>query len=420
MTKIQISYPDIDPMLQRLLAMMAAVIESQGKLRGQADVLSSGGWIGRGSEAFYEEFYNYVLPALGKLEAALEVTIITLRKAVENLRAAEEDGARLFSGDANNTPSQRDLLLARLDEALKNRKLSFKDLLSLANNGYGAGIGNLLEKLPGKWGQGFKLGGLVFQLIESGIDAQNLGQLMEQLAEGGVQIGTELTIEAGLDALLAGAGTALMIGNSLTQFAGKVSSGYASLLNDITPDPALADAIRHFDVTLENVDLGSVTGSFSAVVVDVLQMGYEGGQPKFSDPFTSALSIISPVLAGAIRRPDLAQELSHNTLTFVGSVVDFGVSIPMLPYAAADLNANTLRVTTHTVGQFFNLPPELNTQLSNTAGNITQFLGDSVAMGLVGRDPRQHIAEFNRITGLNIPPTIDMSTWLGNFIPSIK
>ena len=80
MTKIQARYDDFNPMIQRFLAMLAAVVEKQGKLRHQADVLSGGGWIGPGSERFYEEFYGYDLPALGKLEVALEETIKGLRK----------------------------------------------------------------------------------------------------------------------------------------------------------------------------------------------------------------------------------------------------------------------------------------------------------------------------------------------------
>ena len=417
MTKIQARYDDFNPMIQRLLAMLAAVVEQQGKLRRQADVLSGGGWIGRGSERFYAEFYGYDLPALGKLEVALEETIKALRKAEMMLRDAEQEGANLFKNGgialADAAPSQRDLLLARVADALKNRKLTPKEFLSLLGDGHGAGITDLVKELPGGWG---RVIGLAFQLAESGADAQNLGQLMEQLAEGGTQFGIELGVEGGIDLALAGAGTTAMIANSVTQLAGKLSSGISGFIHDINPDPALADSIKHFDTTLENADLGSVTGGLSKVVIDLFQLGQAGQLSPYivtPDPISAAISVAT----GLFKRPDLAQELAHNGLTFVGSVVDFGAGAVMLPHAAADMNADTLRVATHAAGQFFNLSPEQNAQLSNTVGTISQTLGDGLASGLVGSDPRDSIAEFNRLTGSTLPSTLDFSTWLGDLIP---
>jgi WXG100 family type VII secretion target len=415
MNKIQARYDEIDSIIIRLLGMLGQVSDQQGKLANQADYLANGGWIGRGSDRFYDEFYNYVLPALRKLEEALRETAIGFRKAHETLSAAEQEGARLFASNdilSPNivVPSQRDLLLQRIGEVITNRKLSFHDLMGLINNGYGIGTG-LVDDLPGR----FKYIGYALKLLESG---SGDGNVWENLGEGVVQIVTDLGVEAGLNAITLGLGTAVMIGNDVVQLGGKLSSGFSTLIHDINPDPALASAIKHFDITLENADLGSVTGSFSSVVVDLFQMGITGREFRPTDPFTSAISIVSPMLAGAIRRPELIQEFGHNGLTFVGSVIDFGAGLSMLPHAAVDMSANTWRVGTHAVGQFFNLPPELNTKISTNVGDVMQFFGTAMADSLTGgHSPREHIDNFNRHSGLNVPQTLDFSSWLGSLIP---
>lgn len=68
------------------------------KLRSQVDVLQGGGWIGRGSDAFYNEMGDSVLPAVQKLQDALESAAKTLRQAADRLKSAEQEASARFRG----------------------------------------------------------------------------------------------------------------------------------------------------------------------------------------------------------------------------------------------------------------------------------------------------------------------------------
>ena len=421
MIKVQIRYDEMDGLIQHLNDLSSQVINRQSQLQNQAHLLVDGAWLGGAANRFYEELFTLVLPALSKLEHALEATSNGLKQASDALHNAENEGRSLFGrdGGASNgggtsnggAPlSQREQLLQRLNQAISSREASLTGILGIVNNGFG-GVTGLMDaagKLPGKWGTAAEIIGVLLQTAETGSEGQGLGNTIEKLFEGGAQGLTEL----GLGRLIPPVGIALAV-SDLVQVGGTVASGFSSFVNDVNPDPALAQSIKNFDTTLENADLGSVTGSFASMVVDLGQMGVKGVTFDPNAPFTSALSAIGlpgAIIAGAIRSPDLAQELGHNSLTFVGSVVDFGIGVTMLPGAAIDMGADTVRVGTHSVGQFFNLPPSINDTISGALGDTASFIGKGALSVL---SPAGFV--LDQMPDFDVP---DVSGWLGSLIPS--
>jgi len=94
--KIQAKYDELDQMSGRLSDGASRVSAMAAKLRSQVDVLQGGGWIGRGSDAFYNEMGDSVLPAVQKLEDALESASKTLRQAADRLKSAEQEASARF------------------------------------------------------------------------------------------------------------------------------------------------------------------------------------------------------------------------------------------------------------------------------------------------------------------------------------
>ncbi len=65
----------------------------------QVDELRSGGWIGKGADAFYAEMQNEVEPALNRLVAALQQAADVMRAIAYGFSEAEQETAHLFSGE---------------------------------------------------------------------------------------------------------------------------------------------------------------------------------------------------------------------------------------------------------------------------------------------------------------------------------
>lgn len=62
--------------------------------------LESGGWVGRGADAFYNEMYSLLMPGTKRLVAGLLDAGMATARIVECFQKAEEDAARLFEGSS--------------------------------------------------------------------------------------------------------------------------------------------------------------------------------------------------------------------------------------------------------------------------------------------------------------------------------
>ena len=69
---------------------------TRSRLKGQVETLRSGGWLGKGANAFYREMDERLLPAFAQLEQAMSGADQLLRKVDKLLHDTEDDVTRIF------------------------------------------------------------------------------------------------------------------------------------------------------------------------------------------------------------------------------------------------------------------------------------------------------------------------------------
>ena len=94
--KVQLNYDELSAIRDRFSRQADAVNQMQQNIRGKMDVLQSGGWIGRGANAFFQEMDNDVLPAVQRLQNAMAQAASEVQRLCDQARAAEESAANLF------------------------------------------------------------------------------------------------------------------------------------------------------------------------------------------------------------------------------------------------------------------------------------------------------------------------------------
>ena len=95
-TVVQCNYEQMEAVAKRFQAQAEQTEQVLQQVRGRAEDLRSGGWVGKGSDAFQAELDHVVLPALQRMiEALQEASAVTL-EIRETFRQAEEEAARLF------------------------------------------------------------------------------------------------------------------------------------------------------------------------------------------------------------------------------------------------------------------------------------------------------------------------------------
>lgn len=104
---IQAKYEDLDGIARRLVQESQAVTAVRSRITRSAKALEQGGWIGRGSTAFFSEMNSVVFPALQRLIQTLEEARAVTVQASAIMRTAEEDAARLFKGEPTNGSSAK-------------------------------------------------------------------------------------------------------------------------------------------------------------------------------------------------------------------------------------------------------------------------------------------------------------------------
>lgn len=66
------------------------------KVKGAMEPLQSGGWIGKGSDAFFNEMNGKIIPAVNRLAQALQEAASKTKEIANTLRQAEQEGANPF------------------------------------------------------------------------------------------------------------------------------------------------------------------------------------------------------------------------------------------------------------------------------------------------------------------------------------
>lgn len=93
---VQVDYDQLEQIAQRLARSAEATSDLDRRLRQAVAALADGGWIGRGSDAFFQDMSTEVLPAHTRLITALHEGVAVTRQISQTMRQAEAEAAGLF------------------------------------------------------------------------------------------------------------------------------------------------------------------------------------------------------------------------------------------------------------------------------------------------------------------------------------
>jgi WXG100 family type VII secretion target len=94
--EIKAHYEQLEHVATRFANQSQAIQQMLQKVNTSMDKLENGGWIGRGSDAFFHEMHGTVLPASQRLQHVLDEAGQVTRQVAQTLHAAEEEAANIF------------------------------------------------------------------------------------------------------------------------------------------------------------------------------------------------------------------------------------------------------------------------------------------------------------------------------------
>ncbi|MBI9044779.1 MAG: WXG100 family type VII secretion target [Anaerolineaceae bacterium] len=94
--KIEINYEELQRSSQIFASEAEDIQALHNKIRTQVENLHGNGWIGKGSDAFYREMDEYLVPGFQKLAATFEHGSGLLGKIADLFQQAEEEAGALF------------------------------------------------------------------------------------------------------------------------------------------------------------------------------------------------------------------------------------------------------------------------------------------------------------------------------------
>jgi WXG100 family type VII secretion target len=94
--RIEVRYDAMEQFAAKFQAQAQSVAVVLQRVRGTMQELQNGGWEGRGSDAFFAEMNGEVLPAMQRLQAAMEDSQQNTRRMADIMEQAEEEAASLF------------------------------------------------------------------------------------------------------------------------------------------------------------------------------------------------------------------------------------------------------------------------------------------------------------------------------------
>ncbi len=94
--EIRVDYDRMEQLAAQFANQSQAVQQMLQKIRSSMDPLESGGWVGRGSDAFFAEMQSEVLPATERLRQALDEASRVTKQIVQTVRQAEEEACAPF------------------------------------------------------------------------------------------------------------------------------------------------------------------------------------------------------------------------------------------------------------------------------------------------------------------------------------
>jgi len=97
--RFQAKYDELDQLSGMFSSEAGQVGETMGKLKSAIENMRDK-WIGEGAQKFFQEMESEVLPALGKLQAALNEGSTKTKQMAGLIREHEEQASNLFKAGA--------------------------------------------------------------------------------------------------------------------------------------------------------------------------------------------------------------------------------------------------------------------------------------------------------------------------------
>lgn len=96
MDEIRADYDQLGQVAARFAQQADAIQQMIQRVRSSMDKLESGGWIGRGADAFFEEMHGEMLPACQRLYEALMSTSEATKETAQIFQHAESEASAPF------------------------------------------------------------------------------------------------------------------------------------------------------------------------------------------------------------------------------------------------------------------------------------------------------------------------------------
>ncbi len=94
--EIRADYDQLEQVASQFANQSQAIQQMLQNVRGSMDPLEGGGWIGRGSDAFFAEMQSEVIPANERLQQALDEANRVTKQIVQVVKQAEDDASSPF------------------------------------------------------------------------------------------------------------------------------------------------------------------------------------------------------------------------------------------------------------------------------------------------------------------------------------
>lgn len=94
--EIRADYDQLEQVANQFANQSQAIQQMAQNIRSSMDPLEGGGWIGRGSDAFFAEMQSDVIPASERLQQALDEANRVTKQIVQIVKQAEDDASSPF------------------------------------------------------------------------------------------------------------------------------------------------------------------------------------------------------------------------------------------------------------------------------------------------------------------------------------
>ncbi len=94
--EIQADYDKLGQVASKFANQAQATSDMTRKVRAAMQKLEQGGWMGRGADSFFKEMNGVVLPALKRMETALQTGSQVSKEISQKMRTAEDEACSPF------------------------------------------------------------------------------------------------------------------------------------------------------------------------------------------------------------------------------------------------------------------------------------------------------------------------------------